>query len=264
MRHKEAPVPAAERRRGPRREGGGASAAPSEGRRQRAGPGRPAAGHPAALGDAKRAKLWRELLQPLANTPRGPHPRRPPQPRARRSNTYRGSPLRLQQNRAEPPPSPLLPTASAQPGTASPTRPLSMRKLFPRSCQRVPRHAARRGKAAPRPGRALPPGPPAAHGAQVREAPGRGSGAGAVTPPLTAYLTGGTARHGTAEHSGGTGSGHLGEARLGPSPISAAGLGGPTPPPAAPAGRAGLGLLRWQRRGSLGAAPASPPPPAGP
>nr|XP_054491329.1 proline-rich proteoglycan 2-like [Agelaius phoeniceus] len=55
---------------------------PVTGRRQRAGPGRPAAGHPAKLRNAKGAKLWQELLQPLANNPPGPQPCRPSQPRA--------------------------------------------------------------------------------------------------------------------------------------------------------------------------------------
>lgn len=147
---------------------------PVTGRRQRAGPGRPAAGHPAKLRDAKGAKLWRGFSSPSRTTRRDRSPAALPSSARRRSRTYRGSPLRLQKNRTEPPPSPLLPTASAQPGTASPTRPLSVRKLFPHICQRVPRHAARRGKAAPGPKRALSPGTPAPHGARGRKAEGPG------------------------------------------------------------------------------------------
>lgn len=70
MRHKEAPVPAAERRRGLGREGEPRQP-PVTGRRQQAGPGRPAAGHPAKLRDGRESEA-------LAGASLAPHEQPPP------------------------------------------------------------------------------------------------------------------------------------------------------------------------------------------
>lgn len=128
-----------------------------------------------------------------------------------------------------------------------------MRKLFPRSCQRVPRHAARRGKAAPGPGRALPPRPPASHRAQVRKAPGPGEQSSqrrARSSDPAAYLAGGAARLG----------GTLGEARAEPSPYFSRGTRGSRPASSRSRG-AGPGSGSGCSDGSGGTASAQLPPP---
>lgn len=124
-----------------------------------------------------------------------------------------------------------------------------MRKLFPRSCQRVPRHAARRGKAAPGAGRALPPGPSAPQRAQVGKAPGPGERSLSSDP--AAYLAGGAAGR-SAD------SGHLGEARLEPSPYFSRGTRGSRP---ASSSASGAGPGSGRSDGSGGAASARLPPP---
>lgn len=157
-----------------------------------------------------------------------------------------------------------------------------MRKLFPRSRQRFPSRAARRGEAATGPGRTLPPGPPAPRGEQVRKAsrqqrghPARGSGARSPGRGDPRRLPRG--RLGAAGPS--AGSGHLGWERAGPSPYFSRGTRGLPPRlQQLPAGRArpehfGAPVAVGQlRRGSRLPAPLRraldpinrrPPPPSG-
>lgn len=188
IRHKGAPVPAAERRRWLRREGGmeagGGGGGGSLRRPQRRGGGRPAAGRPAAghlvkvrpaagmQGTRRDAELSRELppvphththtannLPGLGDPPPLPHAlpgvSHPPQAEPRRAVSRSPSTHRQRPARAPP----------------SPTRPLSVRKLFPRSCQRLPNRAARRGEAAgDGVGLCCRDLPPAPYGEHVRKA----------------------------------------------------------------------------------------------
>lgn len=188
IRHKGAPVPAAERRRWLRREGGmeaggwgggcGSLRSPQRRSGGRPAAGRPAAGHlvkvrPAAgmQGTRRDAELSRELppvpphthtannLPGLGDPPPLPHAlpgvSHPPQAEPRRAVSRSPSTHRQRPARAPP----------------SPTRPLSVRKLFPRSCQRLPNRAARRGEAAGNGvGLCCRDLPPAPYGEHVRKA----------------------------------------------------------------------------------------------
>lgn len=222
------------------------------GRRQRAGPGRPAAGHPAKLRDAKGAKLWRELLRPLANNPPEPQPRRPSQPRA--------PPLpHLPGVSAAPPDEPRRAASQSPPvhsqrpaGYRLPHPPPFHEETFPSQLPARPETCCppREGGAGSRTGSAARTlSTPAGTGR--KSAGPEGAEPVAVTPPLTSQAARRDARRTAAT---------WGRRGLSPPPISAAGLGGPAPPPAAPAGRdrargAPMAAAGQLRRGSRLPAP---------
>ncbi|XP_058704809.1 basic salivary proline-rich protein 1-like [Poecile atricapillus] len=244
----------------PRRSGGAGSGGrereprqpPVTGRRQRAGPERPAAGHPPKLRDAKRAKLRRGLLPSLTNNPPGPQPRCPSHPRA--------PPLpHLPGVSAAPPDEPRRAASQSPPahsqrpaGYRLPHPPPFHEESFPSQLPARPetRCPPREGGAGTRMGSAART-PSTPRGTDPKGAvPGVAKPA-AVTPPLTSQA---------ARRDGRRAAATWGRRGLSPPPISASGLEGPTPPPAAPVGRAPARGAPMAAAGQLRRGSRLPPP----
>lgn len=148
IRHKGAPVPATEQSGGAGSGGRGGRQSPL--RRQQAGHGEARGGTPgegqAVSGTARDRssprsfpKLLRKICRGSQTRDRPSRAAAPPLPRAYRS-------LRCAPNRTAPNCLPILSAHPQRPaGTASPTRPFSVRKLFPRSRQRFLSRAVPRG-----------------------------------------------------------------------------------------------------------------------